>query len=172
MTVRFAKKPLTAPFCGSETCPKQGSGRLEFGFKMTTIHNMLSPMGGLISSEQSRHPSFGPVYDPKNGAISGGFVYLTVKNGVPGVQECGSTPFVFCQKTRFFEDFHVFDSQICKIPTDGSILRRRNLSKYGISRHLKNGGGSPLNNFLGHPRDTPDTLFPKVMCPVVLWAWG
>ena len=84
---------------------------------------MLSPMGGLISSEQSRHPSFGPVSDPQNGAIRGVFVNLTVKNGVPGVQECGSTPFVFCQKTWFFEDFHVFDSQICKTPTDGSILK-------------------------------------------------
>ena len=63
-----------APFSGAETCPKREFGRLEFGFKMTTIHNMLSPMGGLISSEQSRHPSFGPVSDPQNGAISGVFV--------------------------------------------------------------------------------------------------
>ena len=121
-----------APFSGSETGPKQESSYLEFGFKMTTIHNMLSPMGSLISSEQSRHPGFGPVSDPKNGAISGVFVNLTVKHGVPGVKECGSTPFVFCQKTRFFEDFHVFDSQICKTPTDGSILRIRNRSKYGM----------------------------------------
>ena len=75
---------------------------------MTTIRNMLSPMGSLISSEQSRHPCFGPVSDPKNGAISGGFDYLTVKNGVPGVQECGSTPFVFGQISRFFEHFTVF----------------------------------------------------------------
>ena len=90
---------------------------------MTTIRNMLSPMGSLIISEQSRHPNFGPVCDPQNGAIRGFFVNLTVQNGVPGVQECGSTPFVFCQKSRFFEDFPVFDSQICKTPTDGSILK-------------------------------------------------
>ena len=101
---------------------------------MTTIRNMLSPMGSLISSEQSRHPNFGPVSDPQNGAIRGVFVNLTVKNGVPGVQECGSTPFVFCQKTRFFEDFPVFDSQICKNPTDGSILRIRNRPKNGVPR--------------------------------------
>ena len=138
--VRFAKPPLMAPFSGSETCPKRGpvvSKWLKFGFKMTTIRNMLSPMGSLISSEQSRHPNFGPVSDPQNGAIRGVFVNLTVKNGVPGVQECGSTPFVFCQKTRFFEDFHVFDSQICKTPTDGSILRIRNRSKYGIPKVMR-----------------------------------
>ena len=99
---------------------------------MTTIRNMLSPMGSLISSEQSRHPNFGPVSDPLNGAIRGVFVNLTVKNGVPGVQECGSTPFVFCQKTRFFEDFPVFDSQIYKTPTDGSIFFIRNLPKTGV----------------------------------------
>ena len=69
---------------------------------------MLSPMGSLTSSEQSRHPGFGPVSDPKNGAISRVFDNLTVKNGVPGVQECGSTPFVFGQISRFFEYFLVF----------------------------------------------------------------
>mgnify|MGYP001177501366 CR=1 FL=1 len=50
---------------------------------------MLSLMGGLISSEQSRDHDFGPISDPKNGTISGVFANLSVKNGVLGVQECG-----------------------------------------------------------------------------------
>ena len=75
---------------------------------MTTFRNMLSPMGSLISSEQSRHPNFGPVSDPQNGAIRGVFVNLTVKNGVPGVQECGSYPIDLFKKKLIISNIQLF----------------------------------------------------------------
>ena len=68
---------------------------------MTTIRNMLSPMGSLIISEKSSHPNFGPVCDPLNGAIRGSFVNLTVQNGAPEFKNVGQ-PLSFLVKTIDF----------------------------------------------------------------------
>ena len=83
---------------------------------------------------QSRHPIFWSVSYPQNGAISWVFANLTVKN-----REIFEKPFFLTKNERGWPTFlnsgdPIFDSQINKTPTDGSILRIRNRSKTGVPR--------------------------------------
>ena len=83
---------------------------------------------------QSRHPIFWSVSYPQNGAISWVFANLTVKN-----REIFEKPCFLTKNERGWPTFlnsgdPVFDSQINKTPTDGSILRIRNMSKTGVPR--------------------------------------
>ena len=83
---------------------------------------------------QIAQPIFGPVSYPQNGAISGVFANPTVKN-----MEIFEKPRFLTKNERGWPTFlnsgdPVFDSQINKNPTDGSILRIRNRSKTGVPR--------------------------------------
>ena len=101
----------------------------------------MEPSVGVLRIWQSKtgkyrrsHPIFGPVLYPQNGAISGCFANLTVKN-----MEIFEKPCFLTKNERGWPTFlnsgdPVFDSQINKTPTDGSILRIRNMSKTGVPR--------------------------------------
>ena len=61
-----------------------------------------------------------------------GFCLFDCQKRGPRSSRMWVNPFRFLSKTRFFEDFPVFDSRICKNPTDGPILRIRNRPKNGL----------------------------------------